>query len=147
MRTGANPRRPVRSRFPLEDRAGTARRRRGTTPFGDGSAACGPSPRRPVVRGARALPTSSRKWKSMDKILRRAASATGVAVVAVSLAACSTIASSSTSDDAGTKSPVTFGVSAAETGQYAQYGQQFKEGFGLALSRINAKGGIDGHPV
>lgn len=40
-----------------------------------------------------------------------------------------------------------FGVSSATTGQYAQYGQQFKQGFELALDQVNANGGINGHPV
>jgi branched-chain amino acid transport system substrate-binding protein len=42
---------------------------------------------------------------------------------------------------------VYFGVSAATTGQYAQYGQQFKEAFDLAVDQVNANGGINGHPV
>ncbi len=33
------------------------------------------------------------------------------------------------------------------TGQYAQYGEQFKEAFDLAVEQVNADGGINGHPV
>jgi branched-chain amino acid transport system substrate-binding protein len=42
---------------------------------------------------------------------------------------------------------VYFGVSAAITGQYAQYGEQFKEAFDLAAEQVNAAGGIDGRQV
>jgi branched-chain amino acid transport system substrate-binding protein len=43
--------------------------------------------------------------------------------------------------------PVYFGWSAPLTGQYAQYGQQFKEAFDLAVEQVNAAGGINGHPI
>ena len=33
------------------------------------------------------------------------------------------------------------------TGQYAQYGEQFKKAFDLAAEEVNAAGGINGHPV
>jgi len=64
------------------------------------------------------------------------------------LAGCS-LSSSAASSNGATASagPVYFGVSAAVTGQYAQYGQQFKEGFELALDQVNAAGGIGGRPV
>ena len=81
----------------------------------------------------------------MNKVFRRFAVTSGVAVVALSLAAC---ASGSGSTPGSSKnSPVYFGVSAAITGPYAQYGQQFKEAFSLAVDEVNAKGGINGHPV
>ena len=60
------------------------------------------------------------------------------------MTACSTASAASGTSANGT---VYFGVSAAITGQYAQYGQQFKEGFQLALDQVNAKGGIKGHRV
>lgn len=72
----------------------------------------------------------------------------GAAVLAVGsalgLVACSSSASAAGGSPDGT---VYFGVSAAITGQYAQYGQQFKEGFELALDQVNAAGGINGHKV
>jgi len=72
----------------------------------------------------------------------------GAAVLAVGsalgLVACSASASAAGGSPDGT---VYFGVSAAITGQYAQYGQQFKEGFELALDQVNAAGGINGHKV
>jgi branched-chain amino acid transport system substrate-binding protein len=43
--------------------------------------------------------------------------------------------------------PVLIGVSGPLTGQYAQYGAQWKKGFDLALDEINASGGIKGRPL
>jgi branched-chain amino acid transport system substrate-binding protein len=60
---------------------------------------------------------------------------------ALGLVGCSNANASGSSDT------VYFGVSAAITGQYAQYGQQFKEGFDLAVEQVNANGGINGKKV
>lgn len=68
-----------------------------------------------------------------------------VAASGLALTACSS--SDSGSASSAKNSPVYFGVSAAETGPYAQYGQQFQEGFTLAVDQVNAAGGINGHPV
>jgi len=46
-----------------------------------------------------------------------------------------------------TGEPVYFGVSGPLTGQNAQYGAQWKQGFDLALEEINATGGIQGRPL
>lgn len=43
--------------------------------------------------------------------------------------------------------PVTIGVSGPLTGPQAQYGELWKQGFDLALTGINAEGGINGHPL
>jgi branched-chain amino acid transport system substrate-binding protein len=83
----------------------------------------------------------------MNTLLRRAGALSIAAVVAVSLAGCGGAAKAASSSDSGKKSTVYFGVSAAQTGPYAQYGQQFKEAFDLAVDQVNAKGGIDGHPL
>jgi branched-chain amino acid transport system substrate-binding protein len=48
---------------------------------------------------------------------------------------------------AQSKEPVLIGVSGPLTGQYAQYGAQWKKGFDLALDEINAAGGINGRPL
>jgi len=45
------------------------------------------------------------------------------------------------------KEPIMVGVSGPLTGQYAQYGAQWKRGFDLALDEINAGGGINGRPL
>ncbi|MGN8027162.1 ABC transporter substrate-binding protein [Microbacterium sp. 22242] len=70
------------------------------------------------------------------------------AAAAVTLAGCSLTASAGgPSSGASAGSTVYFGVSAAQTGQYAQYGEQFKKAFDLAVEEVNKDGGIDGHPV
>jgi branched-chain amino acid transport system substrate-binding protein len=74
---------------------------------------------------------------------RRFATAALAAGVALGLAACSSAAAAGPS--AG--DTVYFGVSSATTGQYAQYGQQFKEAFDLAVEQVNANGGINGKKV
>lgn len=88
----------------------------------------------------------------MKKLLRGAIGASAAALVAVSLTACSGSAlsaagGSGSGSEPSEKTPVTFGVSAAVTGQYAQYGEQFKQAFDLAVEEVNADGGIDGRPV
>jgi len=45
------------------------------------------------------------------------------------------------------KEPVYIGVTGPLTGQYAQYGAQWKKGFDYALDEINASGGINGRPL
>lgn len=85
----------------------------------------------------------------MSRITRRVVFTGALAAAsALALAGCSLSASGtapSASETSG--STVYFGVSAAITGQYAQYGEQFKEAFDLAVEEVNADGGIDGHPV
>jgi branched-chain amino acid transport system substrate-binding protein len=82
---------------------------------------------------------------------RIAVAASTAIALAIGLSACSgsALSSGGPGDQAssGAKSTVYFGVSAAQTGQYATYGQQFKEAFDLAVEQVNAEGGIDGHPV
>jgi branched-chain amino acid transport system substrate-binding protein len=48
---------------------------------------------------------------------------------------------------AQSKEPIVVGVCGPLTGQYAQYGAQWKKGFDLALDEINASGGINGRPL
>lgn len=82
---------------------------------------------------------------------RIALAASAAVALAVGLSACSgsALSSAGSGGDASSnaKSPVVFGVSAAQTGQYATYGEQFKEAFDLAVEQVNKEGGIDGHPV
>ncbi|MDM4763620.1 ABC transporter substrate-binding protein [Galbitalea sp. SE-J8] len=68
--------------------------------------------------------------------------------VTAALAGCSLAGDGGTPSDAASDgSTVYFGVSSATTGDYAEYGKQFKEAFDLAVEEVNADGGIDGHPV
>lgn len=83
----------------------------------------------------------------MKRFIRRAAVASVATLAIVGLAACASASPSSSSTGSTKKSTLYFGVSAAETGQYAQYGEQFKEAFTLAADQVNAKGGVNGHPV
>jgi branched-chain amino acid transport system substrate-binding protein len=48
---------------------------------------------------------------------------------------------------APTTGPVYYGVSGPVTGPNAEYGRLWKQGFDLALTKINAAGGINGRPV
>ena len=75
---------------------------------------------------------------------RRLAAVVLAASVTLGLAACST---ASAAGRASATDTVNFGVSAAITGQYAQYGEQFKKAFDLAVEQVNASGGVNGHPV
>ena len=49
----------------------------------------------------------------------------------------------------GAQAPDTiyFGVSGPQTGKWAEYGRLWKQGFDLALEKINTEGGLNGHPV
>jgi branched-chain amino acid transport system substrate-binding protein len=82
----------------------------------------------------------------MKSITRPAIVASVALLTIVGLAAC-TSAAPSAAPTSTRKSTLYFGVSAAETGPYAQYGAQFKEAFTLAADQVNAKGGVNGHPV
>jgi branched-chain amino acid transport system substrate-binding protein len=75
---------------------------------------------------------------------RRLAAAFLAASTALGMAACST---ANATGGASSNDTVYFGVSAAITGQYAQYGEQFRKAFDLAVEQVNAGGGINGHPV
>ncbi|TPW77400.1 ABC transporter substrate-binding protein [Schumannella soli] len=97
------------------------------------------------IRSRRVVTNSPphRNRNTMKKHLARASAVSLVALVAVGLAGCAT--GSGGSGDAG--DTVYFGVSSATTGQYAQYGDQFKKAFDLAVKEVNADGGIDGKKV
>lgn len=84
----------------------------------------------------------------MSRIIRRTLLASAVAgLAAMSLAGCSLAGASASGDEGSASGPVYFGVSAAQTGPYAQYGEQFQQAFDLAVEQVNAAGGIDGRPV
>jgi branched-chain amino acid transport system substrate-binding protein len=50
-------------------------------------------------------------------------------------------------EKAADKQPIYFGVSGPLTGDWAQYGAQWKKGFDLALEQINGTGGTSGRPL
>nr|WP_049782499.1 ABC transporter substrate-binding protein [Paraburkholderia xenovorans] len=70
------------------------------------------------------------------------------ALRALALAAVGALAQINLAHAAGTSSdPYWVGVTGPLSGQDAQYGEQWKRGFDLALEQINGSGGIDGHPL
>lgn len=66
------------------------------------------------------------------------------AALVAGLAACAPATSGGAGDQTA---PVRFGVALPDTGNSAQYGEYFRQGFDLALEQINADGGVQGHPV
>ncbi|TPF96283.1 ABC transporter substrate-binding protein [Bifidobacterium sp. UTCIF-39] len=80
-------------------------------------------------------------WK---KTLRNAAVAATVAATLLGVSACGLggdAASSSSSADSDT---VNIGVIYPKTGQYAEYGKLFQQGFDLAVEKVNKDGGVKG---
>ena len=63
-----------------------------------------------------------------------------ISLAAATLAACSTAAASQPAES----DTVYFGVSGPQTGQNAEYGTYFQQGFDIALDEINAAGGVNG---
>ena len=72
---------------------------------------------------------------------------TGLTRRAVVAGAGTLAASAAFAQGAPSGEPVTVGVSGPLTGQYAQYGAQWKRGFDLVVEQVNAKGGINGRPL
>lgn len=70
-------------------------------------------------------------------------------VAATLLVACAPIqpVAESGSTTAEGEGPIYIGVSGPLTGPTAQYGEQWKKGFDLALEEINGAGGINGRPL
>ncbi len=68
------------------------------------------------------------------------------AALIVGLAACSAPAGAGDAGD-DASAPVRFGVALPDTGNSAQYGEYFRQGFDLALEQINADGGVQGRQV
>src|ERR1700677_2108489 len=66
------------------------------------------------------------------------------AILAIGLCA---LGASAALAQAASGEPVTIGVSGPLTGQNAQYGEQWKKGFDLALEEVNARGGVKGRPL
>jgi branched-chain amino acid transport system substrate-binding protein len=70
---------------------------------------------------------------------------TSLTVGALAFAATGVSAQDGTPEFTG--DPITIGVSGPLTGPLAQYGEQWKKGFDLALAEINGTGGIDGREL
>ncbi len=84
----------------------------------------------------------------MSSRFRKLVGAGAAAALIVGLAACST--SGEGGGNAGGDSsgePVRFGVALPDTGNSAQYGEYFRQGFDLALQEINAAVGVQGRQV
>jgi branched-chain amino acid transport system substrate-binding protein len=73
------------------------------------------------------------------------------AVMAALAAGCSSSSNGSTGGttggSGGSKSPIVIGTSLSLTGDFSADGQAFQKGYNLWVSQMNAKGGIDGHPL
>ncbi|PPL20261.1 ABC transporter substrate-binding protein [Microterricola pindariensis] len=83
-------------------------------------------------------------------ILRKSLAVLGATALVAGLAACST-PTSGPGTGAGAESastePIRFGVALPQTGNNAQYGEYFTQGFELALKQLNDEGGINGRAV
>ena len=82
----------------------------------------------------------------MTRLLARAATAAAaVLTLATALAACADKQDAPAAPAGG--DTVYFGVSGPVTGPNAEYGRLWKQGFDLALDKVNAEGGINGKKV
>lgn len=82
----------------------------------------------------------------MIRLLTRAATAAAaVLALALSVTACTDRQDTPSASSGG--DTVYFGVSGPVTGQNAEYGRLWKQGFDLALEKVNAEGGINGKKV
>ena len=75
-----------------------------------------------------------------------ASEATAESATQASTESATEAAGAGTGEAAGGE-PIYIGVSGPLTGPNAQYGEQWKKGFDLALEEINGAGGIDGRPL
>lgn len=84
----------------------------------------------------------------MSRFTRRVALAGVIALAAATLSGCSLSASAQPDASAAPGGDtVYFGVSGPKTGELAEYGRLWDQGFQLALEKVNADGGIDGKKV
>lgn len=79
--------------------------------------------------------------------LRTRTLAAAAALTATALVAAGCASSSGGSTDADSTEPIVFGVSGPLTGNQAEYGENWQEGFAIALDEINSAGGINGREV
>ena len=69
------------------------------------------------------------------------------ALAATTLVATACAGGSGSTESGVSSDPIVFGVSGPLTGNQAEYGKNWQEGFEIALDEINAEGGIDGREV
>lgn len=70
---------------------------------------------------------------------------TGTIATAFILSGCATAGTSTPAE--GSSEPIVIGVSGPLTGNQAEYGKNWQDGFELALEEINDGGGVDGRPI
>ncbi|MCC2593897.1 ABC transporter substrate-binding protein [Tessaracoccus sp. OS52] len=75
----------------------------------------------------------------MRPSLRKSIAAAVSVFAVMTMAACGQEAAPGEGEDGATAETVTFGVSGPLTGDQAQYGEDWKEGFELALEKVNAE--------
>ncbi|MGA4508640.1 ABC transporter substrate-binding protein [Propionibacteriaceae bacterium G1746] len=86
---------------------------------------------------------------NISRLGRRGFLAGAAGTAALALAGCSVVQQNTTGGPAsgGGSSVIKFGVSAPRTGQLAEYGKYYEQGFAIALDAINNAGGIDGKKI
>ncbi|MDN6234613.1 MAG: ABC transporter substrate-binding protein, partial [Bifidobacterium crudilactis] len=80
-------------------------------------------------------------WKQP---LRTAAALVVAAGTIVGASACGLGGDASSSSSAASGDTVNIGVIYPKTGQYAEYGKMFEQGFDIAVAKVNKDGGVGG---
>ncbi len=70
-----------------------------------------------------------------------------LSVLIIALLSVFGVAAQEATAEPATGEPIYIGVSGPLTGNFAQYGEQWKKGFDLAIEDINTAGGVDGRPL
>jgi branched-chain amino acid transport system substrate-binding protein len=86
----------------------------------------------------------------MRRILRPAATACALLAVGIGMAACGDddeAAGGGSSGSSGDKAPIVIGSIGTQTGTFASSNKGGQQGVEAWVKAINAKGGVDGHPV
>ena len=79
-----------------------------------------------------------------NKIIRNVLAVAATAATVGSLASCGLGGDASSSGSSSGSDTVNIGVIYPKTGQYAEYGKLFQQGFDLAIKKVNADGGVKG---
>jgi branched-chain amino acid transport system substrate-binding protein len=78
---------------------------------------------------------------------RNAGALLAAAALTTGLAACGSSSSNNNSPSAATKDPLTVALLPPSSGPLAEFGSSAVNAWTLAAKEVNAKGGVDGHPV